>query len=203
MNNHYAIKAGLTTCPSTEQDLKDFLRLDETDCENLQIYLDTANHAVISYLSLALINQQFTLVIDGYPFNGTLSNGIAPSVIYFQQWIELPYSSITTINSVYTIDEYGVETLVSSSDYIVDQYSTPARLRFIDGVSVSTNNRLKIVYTTGYGTDTEDVPYGIRLGILQVAGYLYEHRGECTPAQAISESGAGMALQPYRVMTKL
>ena len=203
MNNHYAIKAGLTTCPSTEQDLKDFLRLDEADCENLQIYLDTANNAVISYLSLALITQQFTLVIDGYPFVGTLTKGIAPINIEFQKWIELPYSTITTINTVYTIDEYGVETLVPNTDYIVDQYSTPARLKFTDGVCVSTNNRLKIVYTTGFGTDTEDVPNGIRLGILQVAGYLYEHRGECTPAQAISESGAGMALQPYRVMNKL
>lgn len=203
MNNHYAIKAGVTTCPSTKQDLQEFLRLEPTDCENLQIYLDTANHAVISYLSLALINQQFTLVIDGYPFLGTITKGIAPSNIEFQKWIELPYSSLTMVNLVTTIDEYGVETEVPDTDYIVDEYSTPARLKFTDGVCVSTNNRLKIIYTTGYGTDTENVPYGIRLGILQVAGYLYEHRGECTPAQAISESGAGMALQPYRVMNKL
>lgn len=203
MNNHYSINKGLTTCPSTEQDLKDFLRLDETDCENLQIYLDSATNAAIAYIGTALIKQSFTFVIDGYPYQGTVINGLAPNSLKYDRWISLPYSINASITSVHTIDEYGVETLVPNTDYILDVYTTNNRLKFTDGVLLPDTYRLKIVYEAGYGEDTEEVPYGIRLGILQVAGYLYEHRGECVPATAIVESGAGMAFSPYRVMTKL
>lgn len=203
MNNHNSIRAGQTLSPSTQQDLIEFLRLDLTDCENLQIYLDTATSAVISYLGLALLDQDFVFVIDGYPYNGTRSKGLSPSTVEYKQWIDLPYSNITTITSIHTIDEYGTESLVVPEDYLLDTYSTPNRVRFINYASLPDTGRIKISYRTGYGDDSEDVPNAIRLGILQVAGYLYEHRGQCTPAQAISESGAGMALQPFRVMNKL
>lgn len=203
MNNHNSIRVGQVLSPSTEQDLKDFLRLDNDDCENLQIYLDTATSAVISYLGLALLDQDFVFVTDGYPYIGTKSKGLAPSTADYQQWIELPYSNITPTLEIKTIDEYGVESVVPTEDYLLDGYSIPNRVRFINYAFLNDNGRLKFSYTTGYGNDSEDVPNAIRLGILQVAGYLYEHRGECTPAEAISESGAGMALQPFKVITKL
>lgn len=203
MNNHNSIRVGQTLSPSTQQDLTEFLRLDLDDCENLQIYLDTATSAVISYLGLALLDQEFIFVTDGFPYNGTAQNGLAPSAVRYQNWIELPYSNITTVLEIKTIDEYGVETLVDPDDYVLDGLSIPNRVRFINITFLSEEGRLKFKYTTGYGNDSEDVPNAIRLGILQVAGYLYEHRGVCTPAQAISESGAGMALQPFKVITKL
>lgn len=203
MNNHNSIRVGQTLSPSTQQDLTEFLRLDLDDCENLQIYLDTATSAVISYLGLALLDQQFVFVTDGFPYNGTATNGLSPSAVRYQNWIELPYSNITTNLEIKTIDEYGVETLVDPTDYVLDGLSIPNRVRFINITFLSEEGRLKFTYTTGYGNDSEDVPNAIRLGILQVAGYLYEHRGQCTPAQAISESGAGMSLQPYKVITKL
>lgn len=203
MNNHNSIRVGQTLSPSTEQDLIEFLRLDTADCEDLQIYLDTATSAVISYLGLALLDQEFTFVTDGFPYSGTVQNGLAPSAVRYQNWIELPYSNITQSLEVMTIDEYGEETIISPNDYVFDGLSIPNRLRFINITFLSEEGRLKFTYTTGYGNDSENVPNAIRLGILQVAGYLYEHRGQCTPAQAISESGAGMALQPFKVITKL
>lgn len=201
MNNQTTIRAGQTLSPSTEQDLKDFLRLDDGDCENLQIYLDSATSAVISYLSCALLDQEFTYVIDGYPYQGTVTQGLAPNDVRFKTWIELPYSYLTAITSVSLIDQDGEETIIDPENYQLDNYSIPNRLKFTN--AMSTTDRIKIVYTTGYGTDSEEIPNSIRLGILQVAGYLYEHRGECTPAQAVTESGAGLALQPFRVITKI
>jgi uncharacterized phiE125 gp8 family phage protein len=203
MNNHNSIRVGQVLSPATQQDLTEFLRLDLDDCENLQIYLDTATSAVISYLGLALLDQDFTFAIDGYPYSGTPTTGLANSAVRYQNWIDLPYSNITTDLLINTIDEYGNETLVDAEDYVLDTLSIPNRVRFINLAFLSEEGRLKFTYKTGYGNDSEDVPNAIRLGILQVAGYLYEHRGECTPAEAVSASGAGMALQPFKVMTKL
>jgi len=85
----------------------------------------------------------------------------------------------------------------------LDTFSSPARIRFTSLTSNGLKRYGLRCYKAGYGTDTENVPKGIRLGIVQVAGYLYDHRGECSPEEAITKSGAGMALNPYRVYTKL
>lgn len=202
--NGYALKAGEAVCPATEQDLKDYLRIEDESCGELEFYLDAANKAVISFLGQALIENEYTLVFDGYPFNGTQTYGLSRDTAVWQDWIELPYANLLSITSVKVIDyEDNSETTITSADYLLDSFSTPARIRFTNKPVMGLRDRLKIVYKAGYGTDTENVPKGIRLGIVQVAGYLYDHRGECSPEEAITKSGAGMALNPYRVYTKL
>ena len=199
--NSYSLNAGNSVCPATEQDLKDFLRLDDNSCGQLDIYLETAKQAVISYLGMALMNQEYTIVFNGFPYQGTVTGGLSRDTAFYEYWIDLPYAKLVEVTEVATIDQDGVETIIDAENYVVDAYSTPARIKF-NGV-VNRCARLKIVYTAGFGTDTEDVPLAIRLGILQVAGYLYEHRGECSPETAIAKAGAGMALNPYRVISKL
>lgn len=202
--NGYALKAGEAICPATEQDLKDYLRIEDESCGSLEFYLDAANKAVISFLGQALIENEYTLVFDGYPFNGTQTYGLSRDTAIYQDWIELPYANLISIEEVVVIDyEDNSETVITSADYLLDSFSTPARIRFPHKPVMGLRDRLKIVYKAGFGTDTEEVPKGIRLGIVQVAGYLYDHRGECSPEEAITKSGAGMALNPYRVFTKL
>jgi uncharacterized phiE125 gp8 family phage protein len=202
--NGYALKSGEALCPATEQDLKDYLRIEDESCGSLEFYLDAANKAVIAFLGQALITNEYTLVFDGYPFDGTATYGLSQDTIFYKDWIELPYANLISITSVAVIDaDDNSETTITSADYLLDTFSTPARIRFTNKPVMGTRDRLKIVYKAGYGTDTENVPKGIRLGIVQVAGYLYDHRGECSPEEAITKSGAGMALNPYRVFTKL
>ena len=202
--NGYALKVGESICPATEQDLKDYLRIEDESCGSLEFYLDAANKAVIAFIGQALIENEYTLVFDGYPFYGTATLGLSRDTTTFQEWIQLPYANLLEIESVEILDnEDGTATEIESEDYLLDTFSTPARIRFINMPVMGLKDRLKIVYKAGYGTDTEDVPKGIRLGIVQVAGYLYDHRGECSPEEAITKSGAGMALNPYRVYTKL
>jgi uncharacterized phiE125 gp8 family phage protein len=202
--NGYALKVGESICPATEQDLKDYLRIEDESCGSLEFYLNAANKAVIAFIGQALIENEYTLVFDGYPFNGTATLGLSRDTTNFQEWIQLPYANLLEIESVEILDnDDGTATEVEPEDYLLDTFSTPARIRFINMPVMGLKDRLKIVYMAGYGTDTEDVPKGIRLGIVQVAGYLYDHRGECSPEEAITKSGAGMALNPYRVYTKL
>lgn len=202
--NGYALKVGEALCPATEQDLKDYLRIEDESCGSLEFYLDAANKAVIAFLGQALITNEYTLVFDGYPFDGTATYGLSQDTIFYKDWIELPYANLVSITNVKVIDaDDNSETTITSADYLLDTFSTPARIRFTNKPVMGMRDRLKIVYKAGYGTDTENVPKGIRLGIVQVAGYLYDHRGECSPEEAITKSGAGMALNPYRVFTKL
>lgn len=202
--NGYALKSGEAICPATEQDLKDYLRIEDESCGSLEPYLEAANKAVIAFIGQALIENEYTLVFDGFPFDGTITGGLSRDTAFYQDWIKLPYANLRSVTSVKVIDATdNSETTVSSDDYLLDTYSSPARIRFVNKPVIGTRDRLKIVYKAGYGTDTENVPKGIRLGIVQVAGYLYDHRGECSPEEAISQSGAGMALNPYRVFTKL
>lgn len=202
--NGYALKSLEAVCPATEQDLKDYLRIEDESCGELEFYLDAANKAVIAFLGQALIENEYTVVYNGYPYDGTLTKGLSRDTAFAQDWIELPYANLLSITSVQVLDyEDGTATTIPSSDYLLDSFSSPARIRFSHKPVMSLKDRLKIVYKAGYGSDTENVPKGIRLGIVQVAGYLYDHRGECSPEEAINKSGAGMALNPYRVFTKL
>lgn len=202
--NGYALKVGESICPATEQDLKDYLRIEDESCGSLEFYLASANKAVIAFIGQALIENEYTLVFDGYPFYGTQTYGLSRDTTTFQEWIDLPYANLLEVESVEILDnEDGTATEVEPEDYLLDSFSSPSRIRFLKMPVMGLRDRLKIVYTAGYGTDTEDVPKGIRLGIVQVAGYLYDHRGECSPEEAITKSGAGMALNPYRVYTKL
>jgi uncharacterized phiE125 gp8 family phage protein len=202
--NGYALKVGESICPATEQDLKDYLRIEDESCGSLEFYLASANKAVIAFIGQALIENEYTLVFNGYPFNGTATSGLSRDTTTFQEWIQLPYANLLDLESVEILDNQdGTATEVEPEDYLLDSFSSPARIRFVNMPVMGLKDRLKIVYTAGYGTDTEDVPKGIRLGIVQVAGYLYDHRGECSPEEAITKSGAGMALNPYRVYTKL
>lgn len=202
--NGYALVKGPSVCPATEQELKDFLRLDDESCGSLQIYLESAKDAVIAYLGTALLEQEYTIVFDGYPYDGTATYGLSRDTAFLQDWVKLPYAKLMELVSVEVIDEENNVTAVDSADYFVDIYSTPARIRFGQGFPATYDfERLKITYMAGYGTDTEDVPLAIRLGILQVAGYLYEHRGVCQPATLISDAGATIALNPYRIIGHL
>jgi hypothetical protein len=58
---------------------------------------------------------------------------------------------------------------------------------------------LEIAYTAGM----ETIPAAIKYGIMQVATYLYDHRGDCDADDAIRKSGAANLLKPYRVEVAL
>ena len=206
MNNQYTIRAEEPICPITEADLSEYLRLDGGTgaCQSLDIFMNAATRIAISYLQRALIKQQYTYLIDGVPYIGTkLRSKLSGSEVTYLDEIELPFAGLIELVSVKVIDKDGVEITVDPDSYVVDNVSVPTRIRFLSYGAIPMNDadRLKIVYDAGYGDDTEEVPEGIRLGLLTLAGYMYEHRGECAPATALSKSGATLALKPYRIST--
>lgn len=205
MNNYYTIRSTEPASPITETDLASYLRLDGTQsCQELQIFMNAATKQAISYLQRALLRQRYIYQIDGIPFTGTrLRHALSGSEALYSDTVELPFAGLLNIISVKVIDEYGVETAVDPDMYVIDNTSVPTRLRFVEfgAIPMYDLDKLQIIYDAGYGDDTTEIPEGIRLGILTLAGYMYEHRGECAPATALSKSGATLALRPYRIST--
>lgn len=205
MNNYYTIRADEPKCPITESDLSNYLRLDGVpNCQELEIFMNAATRVAISYLQRALLLQRYVLQIDGIPYTGTKIRGVlsGSEALYLDE-VNLPFGGPANIINVEVIDQDGMSTTIGDTDYVVDTTSIPTRIKFIQwgAIPMCDTDKLKITYDAGYGEDTTEVPEGIRLGLLMLAGYMYEHRGECTPATSLSKSGATLALKPYRIST--
>lgn len=197
----YTLKQGSTTYPVSEAELADLLALDDYTDPLLRILLQSATSAVIAFLGRALLNQTFTIQWDGYPGYGTTTGGLDPLRPVPVEWVELPYPPLVSIQSVKLVDRDGDEETIPTSDLAIDTINEPGRFRFKSGIpQLPHGTRLLVEYTGGYGEDPEAVPFAIRHAILQAAGYMYEHRGECEASSAIKQSGAAATLVPFRMM---
>jgi uncharacterized phiE125 gp8 family phage protein len=197
----YTLKQGQTTYPVSEAELADLLALDNYTDPLLRILLHSATQAAIAFTGRAFLNQQFTIQWDGYPGYGTETGGLDSLRRVPAEWVELPYAPLVSVQSVKFIDLDGVETVIDLSELVIDTLHQPGRIKFRKGAPVLSNNtRMVVEYTSGYGEDPEAVPFNLRFAILQAAGYMYEHRGECTADSAITKSGAAATLVPFRMM---
>ncbi len=138
----------------------------------------------------ALISQQWDLFLDQFPASA--------------QAIELPKPPLISVDSITYIDADGATQTFAAADYEVDTATEPGRVRPVpDKVwPIAQDDRLNAVtvrFTAGYGTDADDVPAGIRQGLLLVVEHLFENRGATAPA-LIREVPMGLKhlIQQYR-----
>ena len=106
-------------------------------------------------------------------------------------YVCLPYARLISVDEVLLSGEV-------STDYLeVD--TLPAQLYF-DTATYSHTNGIPVLvatYTAGYGA-IADVPQAIKSAVSMMAAYMYEHRGSCDSTSALDQSGAAMALTPYK-----
>ena len=194
--------------PLTYSEIRDYLRLDEGVDETLLItLLKMATQYVEKFTGRALINRTITLFIDGVDeidlalWEGTR---VAPDMSIRKRYIELPTTPVSSVTSISSFSDNDTETTFASTKYFVDTAREPARVYLRDGQawpqSLRVANGLKIVYVAGYGSNRTDVPEAIRLGILNIIAFNYEHRGDFEgvlrqPAMVQS------LLQPYRKLS--
>lgn len=181
--------------PVTQIELADWLRGDEGD----PIYsglLVSATSIVINYLQRELIARDWILTYQDWPTGGTMViNSLSQNTACYQNRIELPYANLIGVDAVIA---YG-EALTADDYTIINQL--PAQLCFesFGGYySGCSDPALQVQYRAGFGEVGSDVPEPIKQGLLMVAGYLYLNRG-CSSQDALNNSGAGVALQPFRV----
>ena len=198
----YTLKQGPTTYPVSEAELADLLALDDYTEPMLRILLQSATSAAIAFTGRAFLNQEFVVQWDGYPGYGTQTGGLDSLRRVPVEWVELPYAApLVSVDSVSFVDLDNEELVIPLDELVVDTINEPGRFKFRRGLPLlKTDTRMIVEYTAGYGVNPEDVPFAIRHAILQAAGYMYEHRGECEAGSAITKSGAAATLTPFRMM---
>ena len=105
--------------------------------------------------------------------------------ITFDAWpnlpILLPRAPLISVESFKLYDTEDAETTIGTSNLLVDNYSSPARLSINSGysipsVSLRELNSIIIEYKAGYGTTADVVPDEVKAAILLQLGYLYNCR---------------------------
>ena len=203
-----SVTTGASIDPLTYSEIRDYLRLDEGVDETLLItLLKMATQYVENFTGRALINRTITLFVDGVDeidlalWEGTR---VAPDMSIRKRYIELPSTPVSSVSSISSFSDNDTETTFASTKYFVDTVREPARVYLRDGEawpqSLRVANGLKIVYVAGYGSNRTDIPEAVRLGILNIIAFNYEHRGDFEgvlrqPAMVQS------LLQPYRKLS--
>lgn len=192
MTQYKAETLGQIVSPCTAQELSDWLRGDSDD----PIYsglLITATGMVINYLQRDLLARDWILTYQDWPYGGTmLIPSLSGSLAHYQNRIDLPYTNLISVSGVQVYGEI-------TTDYEIINL-TPGQLCFdhLQGhYSNCTDPALVVSYRAGFGESVSDIPGDIKQAILMIAGYLYSNRG-CASGDALSKSGADIALNPYR-----
>jgi len=176
----------LITAPATEpitlDEAKNHLKVDSAD-DNVLIgnLITTARQLAEKETKRAFITQTWQMFLD-----------TAPHVI------EIPKPPLQSpLVSIKVIDTDGTESTISKDNYIVDaSENSPGRVVPKLGYVWPYHRGFAsfiIEYKAGYGDNADDVPRGIRDGILKLITYLYENRGDNIPKETLS------VFAPYKV----
>ena len=202
------VQTSATTDPLTYTEIRDFLRLDEGVDENILVTLNKmATQFVEKYTGRALINRTLNLFIDGIDevdlalWEGTK---VGPDLSIRKRYIELPTTPVSSVSSISHFNDQDTETTFASTKYFVDSAREPARVYLRDGEAwpsgLRVANGLKIVYVAGYGANRSDVPEAIKMAILQLISFNYEHRGDFE-GQLRTSVFTESLLMPYRKLS--
>jgi len=181
----------LVTAPATEpltlNEVKLFLRVDDTTEDDLITSLITAARGLVEgHTWMPLISQTWAMQFDKDELNLLVWNiNKAPLI---------SVSSITYYDS-----DNNIQTLAASS-YEVDIYGSPARFRIKTMPSVYDRmNALQLNFVCGYA-NAAAVPQPIKQALYMIIGHLYENRQDVITGTQVNEmpQASELLLQPYR-----
>jgi uncharacterized phiE125 gp8 family phage protein len=177
--------------PLDISDVQEFLRLDtEEDLETIQTLIKSANDIAENYCNRTLIQTSYQLFHDSLPVTGDVG-------------IRLAKGNIISIDSFKIhLDTGGSPGTEDITDYILTEENMDGKLYPLSTTSWSTTGTarykkgVEVNFIAGYGPARSDIPHGMINALLQLVGYLYEHReGTALPANMLD------LLDPYRIVT--
>ena len=153
--------------PITAEEVRSLGRI-ETDAEDtlIETMITAVREIAESWLGRALLEQTIEASFDYWPENP----------------VKLPRPPLISVDSIVTVDEENQETLYSVDNYFFRTSSNQKGEVIIkNGAAAPTNTDryyggFKITYTAGYGDQVEDVPQGIKLGLMEWVLHAVENR---------------------------
>jgi uncharacterized phiE125 gp8 family phage protein len=179
MANYY-LQTAPTTEPISLADAKAQCRVDITEDDG---YLDNliavARRVCEEWSSprLAMLSQTWLYLADQFPSSDTIELEVAP---------------LQSVTSIKYTDEDGVTTTFASTNYVVDTYSRPGRIRLKSSaawpaVTLREVNGLVIEFVAGYGNTATAVPEHIRHAVRLLVEHWYENREPVASAGSMKE----------------
>lgn len=181
-----------------------------SDAEALGLIAQSREH-IENMTGMAIISQSWILAIDQWPTGGSdwwdgVREGAIASIYRGKRELHLPRYPLQSITSVTTYDEASNSTAITvATTFDVDTYQDPGRMSLKTAqtwpVATRAINAIEVVYVCGFGDAATDVPEGIKRAVLQMATYLFAHRGDgCSSDDAYVKSGAKSAAAAYAVV---
>ncbi|HEY4193858.1 MAG TPA: head-tail connector protein [Mesorhizobium sp.] len=154
---------GPTAEPVTLAEMKLNMRLDhDTDDDLIGGLIRAAREDVERSTGLALIDQNWRLVLDRWPRNGCATIPVYP------------------VREILSVTAYGAEgeaCLIDPATYLADTVSRPARLHFeASPRTLRALNGIEIDFVAGYGEAGVDVPDLLKRAIALLVLHWYEFR---------------------------
>lgn len=139
-------------------EVRDFVRIDhEADDDAIDAFLRSAASLCEDFTGQTLI-----------------ARPVADMLSARQAWQKLKRLPVQSIMSVEQLAADGIASVLAVADYALDIDSDGVgwiRLHRSDGGS-----RIRVTYNAGLATDWDELPAGLRQGIVRMAGYLYANR---------------------------
>lgn len=171
--------------PITTAEAKTHIRVTTTgDDTYIGTCIKAARHYVEHYTGRPLVSTTYDQYFD-----------------YFKSYdIVLYWGNVSAVASVnYAEEDAGVETELSSANYVVDKIMDRCRIRVAKDVSWPNTyekpNAVRIRYTAGFGA-AADVPEDIKQAILMLVAEMYEKRENGVKQLP---TAAEWMLAPYRL----
>ena len=211
-NQRVSVEVPPAEFPITLAELKEHLRITDTDEDTyLSSLIEAATATVEQFLGRKLITQQLKVTMDCQCDNPWWSGTVvAPesALTGVPREYELPWLPVQMVDEVATYTEADNRLVFAATNYRVSSADPDlwARVVLREGAIWPTDLRnvdsIETLYTVGYGTASE-VPPSIKQGVLIVAAYMYENRGDCgggDAGQCACDTGISGILRQYRVM---
>lgn len=196
--------------PVTADQMRGYLVVDDTQLADTEAerLISVARQYIEDLTGLAMITQEWLVALDRWPsgrepwWDGVRQMAISELAGPAREY-DIPRYPLISIDGVNVYDEAGAATAVVVADvFDVDSYSMPGRMALKQGatwpVALRSVNAIEISYTSGYGA-ASDVPAPLAEAVLQMAGFMWEHKGGCTAADAYRDSGAAGNVGIYAV----
>jgi hypothetical protein len=185
----------LVTAPATEPvtltEAKSYLRIDTSDEDTiLGTFISAATMVIENYTNRKFINQTWDLWLDCFPYSMNfdamipegVTDGKLSEYLTAKHYIEIPIYPLSSIVHLKTYTDADVATTMTSTDYIADVSTEPARLSLKNGTTWPTTflrpvRGIQIQFVAGYGSTAASTPTPIKQAILMLVGQMYSTRG--------------------------
>lgn len=189
---NYILITDAATEPLTLDEVKEFLRIDGNDFDDiLTPLIKTVRQLAEKYTGRDMINKTWKTYLDNFhlrSYEGYCYNNIYPWYSCGDVGIEILKSKLQSISSIQYYKDGSLTTFSSSNYYATDE-SDYSSIYLSDGSSFPSDvdkrkQAVVIEFVSGYGATSASVPEALKEAMLYHIAALFENAGDCNDCES-------------------